>query len=115
MRVLVVHNYYQQSGGEDRVFESEAALLEAYGHVVLRYCMHNDAVADAGRLRLSGRAIWSRSAYKEIRTRCRNERPDVVHFHNTMPLISPSAYYAARSEGVAVVQTLHNYRLACPA
>ena len=41
-------------------------------------------------------------------------RPDIVHFHNTFPLISPSAYYAAKANGAAVVQTLHNYRLACP-
>ena len=114
MRILVVHNYYQRPGGEDRVFESESALLEAHGHVVLRYCAHNDAVRESSRLRLSGRAIWSSSAYKEIRLLCRRERPDVVHFHNTLPLISPSAYHAAKAEGAAVVQTLHNYRLACP-
>jgi glycosyltransferase involved in cell wall biosynthesis len=114
MRILIVHNYYQRPGGEDRVFESEAALLETHGHVVLRYCAHNDTVSKSGRLQLSGRTIWSRSAYKAIRSICRNERPNVVHFHNTLPLISPSAYYAAKAEGVAVVQTLHNYRLACP-
>ena len=44
----------------------------------------------------------------------RSFRPDVVHFHNTFPLISPSGYYAARAEGVPVVQTIHNYRLICP-
>jgi len=43
------------------------------------------------------------------------EAPDVVHFHNTLPLISPAAYYACADAGVPVVQTLHNYRLLCPA
>jgi len=114
MRVLIVHNYYQRRGGEDRVFESEAALLEAHGHEVLRYCVHNDTIGESGGLRLAGRAIWSAAAYKAIRSICRNERPDIVHFHNTLPLISPSAYHAAKAEGVPVVQTLHNYRLACP-
>jgi glycosyltransferase involved in cell wall biosynthesis len=42
------------------------------------------------------------------------ESPDVAHFHNTFPLITPSAYYACQSAGVPVVQTLHNYRLLCP-
>ncbi len=115
MRILILHNYYQRPGGEDRVFESEAALLEAHGHAVIRYCLHNDTISKSGPIRLSGRAIWSGTAYKEIRSICRNERPDVAHFHNTLPLISPSAYYAAKAEGVAVVQTLHNYRLGCPA
>ncbi|MGK4302014.1 glycosyltransferase, partial [Klebsiella pneumoniae] len=40
-------------------------------------------------------------------------RPQVVHFHNTLPLISPAAYYAAQTAGVPVVQTLHNFRLLC--
>jgi glycosyltransferase involved in cell wall biosynthesis len=115
MRILIVHNYYQRPGGEDRVFESEATLLEAHGHEVLRYAVHNDTVRESSRLRLSGRAIWSGSAYKEIRSLCHGERPHLVHFHNTLPLISPAAYHAAKAEGVAVVQTLHNYRLACPA
>ncbi len=39
---------------------------------------------------------------------------NVVHFHNTFPLVSPAAYYAAHRAGAAVVQTLHNYRLLCP-
>jgi glycosyltransferase involved in cell wall biosynthesis len=39
----------------------------------------------------------------------------MVHLHNTFPLISPAAYYAAAAEGAPVVQTLHNYRLLCPA
>jgi glycosyltransferase involved in cell wall biosynthesis len=38
----------------------------------------------------------------------------VAHFHNTFPLVSPAGYYAAKAEGVPVVQTLHNYRLLCP-
>jgi glycosyltransferase involved in cell wall biosynthesis len=39
--------------------------------------------------------------------------PDVVHVHNVFPIISPAVYYACRSCQVPVVQTLHNYRLAC--
>jgi glycosyltransferase involved in cell wall biosynthesis len=42
-------------------------------------------------------------------------KPDIAHFHNTFPLISPSVYYACAEAGVPVVQTLHNYRLLCPA
>ncbi len=35
MRILIVHNYYTQPGGEDLVFEAEQALLERYGHEVV--------------------------------------------------------------------------------
>src|SRR5262245_47877410 len=66
------------------------------------------------RWQLASQTIWSRPAYKEFRTLLQKHRPDVVHFHNTFPLISPAAYYAARAEGLAVVQTLHNFRVLCP-
>ena len=114
MKVLLVHNQYQQPGGEDEVFQAEATLLEAYGHEVLRYSAHNDQVANLNVVRLAGATIWNRLSYHELRTLMREERPQVAHFHNTFPLISPAGYYAAKVEGVPVVQTLHNYRLLCP-
>ena len=114
MKVLVCHNFYQQPGGEDQVFADETALLESHGHAVVRHTVHNDAVAGTGKLALLGKTIWNTGAAREIGEIVRRERAEVVHFHNTFPLISPAAYYAARSAGAAVVQTLHNYRLLCP-
>lgn len=112
-RVLLVHNYYQQPGGEDEVFVGEGRLLEERGHAVARYAVHNDAVRGVGRARLAAGAVWSRASYRALRALIRAERPDVVHVHNTMPLISPSAYFGAAAEGVPVVQTVHNYRHLC--
>ena len=109
-----MHNHYQQPGGEDQVFEAEGALLEAHGHRVLRYIVHNDSVADMSRPELAKATIWNTATYRELRTLIRAERPQVAHFHNTFPLVSPAAHYAAKAEGVPVVQTLHNYRLVCP-
>ncbi|MFK4980096.1 glycosyltransferase family 1 protein, partial [Klebsiella pneumoniae] len=42
-------------------------------------------------------------------------RADLVHFHNLLPLLSPAALWAAAAADAAVVMTLHNYRLLCPA
>jgi glycosyltransferase involved in cell wall biosynthesis len=114
MKVLVVHNRYQQAGGEDQVFLAETVLLESRGHRVVRYSAHNDRVAEMNRLALAGRTLWSSATYQELRALIRQERPHVAHFHNTFPLISPAGYYAAQAEGVPVIQTLHNYRLLCP-
>ncbi|HSL01099.1 MAG TPA: glycosyltransferase [Rubrobacteraceae bacterium] len=114
MKVLLIHNHYQQPGGEDQVFAAEAALLEAHGHQVLLHTVHNDEVANTNPVALAGSTIWNRSSYRELRSLIRRERPHVTHFHNTLPLISPAGYYAAKAEGVPVVQTLHNYRLLCP-
>ena len=114
MRILIVHNFYQQPGGEDQVFASETELLRSHGHTVLHFTLHNDQIAQLGQVTLARKTLWNSDVAAELQSVCRTERPDVVHFHNTFPLISPAAYYAARREGAAVVQTLHNYRLICP-
>jgi glycosyltransferase involved in cell wall biosynthesis len=66
------------------------------------------------RLRLAIDAAWSRRTYEDLSAIIRERRPQLAHFHNTFPVISPSAYAACQDNGVAVVQTLHNYRLICP-
>ena len=114
MKVLLCHNFYQQPGGEDQVFADEAALLEARGHCVVRYTRDNDAVAGMTAADLARRTMWNPTAYADVYRLARRHRADVVHFHNTFPLMSPAVYYAARAAGAAVVQTLHNYRLLCP-
>lgn len=114
LRVLLVHNHYQRAGGEDRVFEVEGHILEAYGHTVARLTLDNAAVETLGRLRLAATTVWSAAGRRAVEAAARAHRADVVHFHNTLPLVSPAGYYGARAAGAAVVQTLHNYRLICP-
>lgn len=111
--VALVHNYYQHPGGEDVVFHAEADLLERCGHRVLRYTLDNDAIARTPRAALARATVWNGSAYRDLRQLLTDAGVDVVHFHNTFPLVSPAAYYAAQRAGAAVVQTLHNYRLLC--
>ncbi len=113
MKILVAHNFYKQPGGEDQCVAAEVAMLRAHGHEVTQYCLRNESIDAMGRLRLAARTIWSRTAVRELRELFRTHRPQIAHFHNTFPLISPSAYYAARAEGIRVVQTVHNFRLLC--
>lgn len=80
----------------------------------MRYTANNDDVDGLSLPVLAQRTIWNRRAGSEIAAIVRREEVDIVHFHNTLPLISPSGYWAARKGGAAVVQTLHNYRLVCP-
>jgi glycosyltransferase involved in cell wall biosynthesis len=115
MRILLAHTYYKLPGGEDRVFAAESALLRRNGHEVVEYCQHNDQTDTMTGPQMAGRTIWSSATYSELRTVLENWRPDVCHFHNTFPVMSPSAFYAARAEGAPVVVTLHNYRFLCPA
>src|SRR5579872_5157003 len=112
--ILSVHNFYRQPGGEDRVFADEAALLEQHGHTVVRYQEHNSRIAGAG-ISAAASAVWSNRSLRHLRSVLREQACDVAHFHNTFPLISPAGYYAASAVNVPAVQTLHNYRLICPA
>ncbi|MEL6680872.1 MAG: glycosyltransferase family 1 protein, partial [Pseudomonadota bacterium] len=84
------------------------------GHAVETHTVHNDDVPDLSRAGLVARTVWSREAHDAIERIVRKAEIDVVHFHNTLPLVSPAAYHAARKSGAAVVQSLHNYRLHCP-
>jgi hypothetical protein len=113
MKILLAHNRYQHRGGEDTVYEQERDLLIANGHQVVEYLKDNRELEGMPRLKLAAGTVWSRDAYRELEALMRSERPDVVHVHNTLPQISPAIYYAARSQRVPVVQTLHNYRLLC--
>lgn len=113
MIVAVAHNYYRWAGGEDQVFAAECAVLEQHGHEVVRYVKDNESIEGLAPLTLARSTLWNPASYRELRSLFRSRGVEVAHFHNTFPLISPAAYYAAKREGVAVVQTLHNFRLGC--
>jgi len=116
-RILLVHDRYREAGGEDVVFDTETALLASHGHEVERLVVDNADIdrepSLAGRIRLATNTVWSSSSADRIRKVVRTFKPDVVHVHNTFPLLSPAVHSAARAEGAATVQTLHNYRLVC--
>lgn len=112
--VLFVHNRYRERGGEDSVFEAESALLETRGHRVERLLFDNRDLASGASLRIALETIWSGPARESLTALAEQFQPDVVHFHNTLPKVSPAAYGVAKQAGAAVVQTLHNFRMGCP-
>jgi glycosyltransferase involved in cell wall biosynthesis len=117
MRVLQVHNQYVSGlGGEDTVVRLEAELLRSHGDEVRQLIVSSSELKNVGTLRLLQAGIssvWSRSGYESTAKAVKEFKPDVVHVHNTFPILSPSVYYAARRNGASVVQTLHNYRIVC--
>jgi glycosyltransferase involved in cell wall biosynthesis len=119
MTILMVHNYYRQQNpsGENTAFESELELLRQYGHRVVLHTRSSDEIEGYSAPRRLGMAldtVWSSRTARALRRLIADSEPEIAHFHNTFPLISPSAYWACREFGVPVVQTLHNYRLLCP-
>ena len=114
LSILVAHNRYLHPGGEEAVFEAEVRLLRSRGHLVTELAEDNRRATRMTQLGLAARTIWSGESRRLIRVNLENAHPDLAHFHNTFPLLSPSVYSICRASRVPVVQTLHNYRLVCP-
>lgn len=115
--VLIVHNLYQVPGGEDTVVRNEKTLLEQNGHKVILYTRHNDEIKKFSLLKkiiLLFSTLYSFKTYREIKNIIIENNIELMHVHNTLPLISFSSYHAAFACKVPVVQTVHNYRLLCP-
>jgi glycosyltransferase involved in cell wall biosynthesis len=115
MNILQLHNRYQIVGGEEGVVQAEQTLLRAQGHrVQLLEVTNDDIVGLAAKASAAINAIYSRAARQRVLAAIDDFGPDLVHVHNFFPLLSPSVYDACRDRHIPVVQTLHNYRLACP-
>ena len=114
MKILFVHNAYQNFGGEDAVVNAEVALLRLHGHEVELYQRHNDELNHISSATAAVTAIWSRRSVQDVNTVCTRLQPDLIHVHNTFPLISPSIYWTAARRNIPLVQTLPNFRLLCP-
>lgn len=117
MKILQVHNEYKHMGGEEVVVAAENEMLKQYGHEIHQWIVQNSHINDINILskaKIAGQSIWSGDSYSQIQRKLRELQPDIVHVHNTIPLISPSVYAACHDAGVPVVHTLHNYKLICP-
>src|SRR5689334_18802122 len=115
MRILTIHNRYQHRGGEDEVHDAEEQLLRSRGHDIRPLIFDNAGIGGFAALRTGLSTPWSQASYRRAAREIASWHPDVVSVHNFFPLASPAVYYAASRAGVPVVQTLHNYRILCPA
>lgn len=114
LRILVVHNRYQQYGGEDSVVDAETRLLETAGHAVERLIVDNDAITSPlGSAAAALLATYNPFSRRDLARVLAARRPSVVHVHNVFPRLSPSIFEACRDAGVPSVLTLHNFRIGC--
>ncbi|BAZ42355.1 glycosyl transferase, group 1 family protein [Calothrix sp. NIES-4101] len=117
MKIIQVHNAYQHMGGEEVVVAAEYEILKQYGHEIQQWIVENSGIENSNFLtkaKIGLQSIWSAESYRNIHNKIQDFQPDIVHVHNTIPLISPSVYAACNDTGIPVIHTLHNYKLICP-
>jgi glycosyltransferase involved in cell wall biosynthesis len=112
MRVLVLHNRYQISGGEDSCVSQETAALEMAGVNVDVMQVANDHIQGfVEQMKTALSTVYSVASRSMVAQRISAFQPDVIHVHNVFPVLTPSVYDASWS--IPFVQTLHNYRTIC--
>jgi glycosyltransferase involved in cell wall biosynthesis len=117
VKILLVHNFYNVTGGECHAVRAQQRLLEQNGHEVVAFFRENKALKAASPLTKLVAATGARenhAAMRELKRLVRRERPMLAHVHNVFPMISPSIYRHLHVLGVPVVQSVHNLRLRCP-
>lgn len=112
MRIVQVHSRYIERGGEEVAVEAEAALLRARGHQVVQLYAENRDLLDRSKWSQGVGTVWNAASRSWLSRNLADIKPDVVHFHNTFPALSPAVLYAVPRH-TRVIQTLHNYRLLC--
>lgn len=112
MKILVVHNFYQDPGGEDIVFEQEVKAIKELGHTVEALTFKNKR----GLRGLIQFALYPYNFFAAalLRFKIRSFEPEIVHIHNTHYASGPILFRVVEKLGIPVVFTLHNYRLLCP-
>lgn len=115
MKILFIHNRYQQRGGEDVAVELETQLLREKGHAVELLTFSNDALQKGalGKLRAGLHAIYNPGSAAAVKEAILRFHPDVIHVHNLFFTASPAVLWPAARYKVPVVCTLHNFRLIC--
>ncbi|HXL93190.1 MAG TPA: glycosyltransferase [Streptosporangiaceae bacterium] len=118
MKVVQIHNRTRSTmpGGENRVVDQEYTALTEQGHEVIRFERDSDDIERLPALKkamVPAKVIWSHEAHRDLSATLRRHNPDVVHVHNTFPLLSSAVLYACRDAKTPLVATIHNYKLAC--
>lgn len=113
-KILQVHNRYKDLGGEDVVVAREKAMLIEAGYDVQQYIVSNEKLTTLSRkLKTALFLPYSFEQKNKLKKYLKELKPDVVHIHNFLPILTPSIFYACKEEGIPVVLTLHNFRLLC--
>ena len=129
MKILQVSHYHHIRGGSDAVYLATSQMLERAGHTVIPFCMdHPDnqdtpwaqyfpkgADTGAPRLRDTAQYFYNGNARRQLKRLLDQVGPiDVAHLHIYHGKQTPAILPMLRDSGIPILQSLHEYKLACP-
>ncbi len=106
MKVLLVHDFFDEPGGAEQIVHATRMMLEEEGHSVLLYAPARPGL-------LAGR-VFSIRHYFFILKEIRKFEPDIMHAHNIYRNVSAAVLLAAYHLKVPIVMTLHDFQIVCP-
>ncbi len=111
-RVLQVFNQYLEQGGEEVWVDEIGKFSGKSFHVSDLRFQSSDWTGKSAPTRLiQARQVWDNPASRErLRAAVADTRPDVLLYHNLIPVGSLGLYDEARELGLPVVQYIHNFR-----
>ena len=117
MKILIVHNFHGGAApsGETQAVKAEIKLLREGGHKVFELTRRTDQLSKmslAKKVFAYSGMFLNLTSYLKVRKILKEHNPDIMHVHNTFPLISNSVFWAAKGK-IPVIQTLHNYKKSC--
>jgi len=115
MKILIIHNFYQEWGGEDTYVTSFKKLLEENCHQVYLYSKDSKNIKTIwDKIKIGIGLFYNPWVKKELEKIIKDFKPDVAHFHNLYPLIGAVAYRVCKKYKIPIIQHVHNYRFMCP-
>jgi glycosyltransferase involved in cell wall biosynthesis len=132
LRILCVNKFHYLKGGADRCYLESAQLLQSRGHEVVffsmlhernretpyaRYFVDNVDFFGEGRRNLPAvalRVLYSLEARRKIASLIEDTAPQIAHLHNIAHQLSPSILHPVKKAGLPVIQTVHDFKFACP-
>lgn len=91
-------------------------LLKQNGHKVFLYAKHSSGIKNnlLSKSRIAYEMFHNKEVKNELTKIINTFKPNVVHFHNIYPLITPIAYQICKDFSLPIIQTIHSYRFMCP-
>jgi glycosyltransferase involved in cell wall biosynthesis len=130
MKILLINKFHYLKGGSERVYFDTKNVLEQNGHEVVCFSMtdarnfpseqaeyfveHIDFSTPGKWWKKTLRYFYCPSDAKKFEHLIIKEKPDVAHFHNIYPQLTPAILRPLKKYNIPVVETLHDYQFVCP-